>query len=707
MALWSSTLPLERILPAREPKAGMTPAGPSWRTLSPAARIYITTIIGAGVFGLIAFFPRTPPPSLMFAVLLVFACVTSTWKVNLPISVTNGSTLSVSYAANLMSLLLLGAPYAVIVAVAGAWTQCWYKPKEPYPLYRTMFSMAGAVITMELTGAAYVSLGGVTAPFEAADLARPLVAAIATYFFVNTTMVAGAIALTTDRTFARIWREDFLWSAASFMAAGTAGALAAIVVARGSLWKALLMVAPIYLTYHTYRLFVGRLEDQKRHMTEMRRLHDGTIAALAQAHAAEHALATEKHRLAAALEDMTRLEQVRNDLLEREHAARASAEEANHLKDQFLAVVSHELRTPLNAILGWADMLWRGKVDPGLHERAFRTIYGSAKRQAELIEDLLDVSRIMSGKLRLDRTIVNFEDVVRDALQVVQPAADTKDVRITVRTDRSIGPVHGDGARLQQIVWNLLSNAVKFTPNGGRVGVRIRREEDVVELVVTDTGQGIPESFLPSVFEAFRQADASTTRPHRGLGLGLSIVKNLVEAHGGTISAGSGGEGKGATFVVRLPIAVRTDAPAVSAPIESVAHQAETPAPLEGLSVLIVDDDAESLEIEAAHLEGSRARVLSAVSAAQALEVLDRHHVDVLIADIGMPDEDGYALIRKVRARTRDASGLIPAAALTAFAREEDRQLALAAGFQLHLAKPIDGPALVAAVASLARLNVT
>jgi signal transduction histidine kinase/CheY-like chemotaxis protein len=631
------------------------PARPGLRTLPLPAQLYVAGVIALGAIVLVTFYPRAYPQPILFTLLLVAACLTSIWKVNLPISVTNGSTLSVSYAANLMSLLLLGPQHAVVIAAVGAWAQCTYKTKHVDPLHRSVFSTASAIITMAATGVVYGWLDGPKAPAAFSALPKPLVGAVATYFLVNTSLVAGAIAFSTRRTFMSTWGQDFLWSGASFMVAGSAGAFAAVIVARGEHWTAVLLIAPIYLTYRTYHLFVGRLDDEKRHKEEVQRL------------------------------------------LEREQASRASAEEANRLKDQFLAVVSHELRTPLNAILGWADMLRRGTLQEAQRERACRTIYNSARRQAELIEDLLDVARITTGKLRLERNVVDLRDVVRDALQVVQPGADVKNIRVAVDSDPAFGAVYGDAARLQQIASNLLSNAVKFTPPGGAVHVRLTRAGESMQLAVTDTGQGIAPAFLPWVFEPFRQADGSTTRVHSGLGLGLSIVKNLVEAHGGTVTAESAGEGRGATFVVRLPVATPADSNALLA-----GAAAGLPAPtLEGVSVLVVDDDKESREMVAAHLQDSRADVLTAASAAHAFELLQRQHVDVLLADIGMPGEDGYSLIRRLRAIDAPRLATMPAAALTAFARDEDRHRALQAGFQMHLSKPIDAASLVAAVASL------
>ena len=679
--------------------------GLAWRKLPRTAQLYVAAVMIAGAVVFAALLPTTLPDPILFAALLILAGLTSVWKVNLPIPLASGSTLSVSYAADLMALLLLGPRHAMIVAVVGAWMQCTVKVKRPYPLYRTMFSVAAEALTMGATGWAYAISGGTPAPLELAQAAKPVVVTIATYFLVNTGLVAGAIAATSARTWWRVWRNDFLWSGASFMVAGTAGAAAAVVLARGEGWKALLLLAPVYLTYRTYQVFVGRLEDQRRHTLETQRLHKETIAALTLAREAEGALAREKERLASMVSELTRLEQMRAHLLEREQAARSKAEEASRLKDQFLAMVSHELRTPLNAILGWADMLRGGRLEGEAQARASESIFGSAKRQAHLVDELLDVARITSGKIRLDRTVVDLHEVVREALEVVQAAADAKNVRVTIDPDPSLGSIFGDPARLQQIAWNLLSNAVKFTPDGGTVLVRLRRLNNITEMVVSDTGAGIPPEFLPWVFEPFLQADASTTRPFGGLGLGLSIVRHLVEAHGGHISVASGGEGHGATFTVRLPIVAvyneQSPAPADDQPAPAASG---TLASIKGISVLIVDDDAESRGVVAASLQSHGAVVTTAESVPRALNILQSERVDVLVADIAMPGEDGYALVRQLRALDARAAA-IPAAALTALARDNDREQALDAGFQLHLVKPVDARTLVSAVASLARLS--
>jgi signal transduction histidine kinase len=648
----------------------------AWHTLPWAAQSYVGAVMIGGLVVLVAFFPTTYPQPLLFAALTLFSCLTSTWKVTLPIPIASGSTLSVSYAANLMAMLMLGTRHAVLIAAAGVWTQCTYKARRPYPLYRTLFSIAAEVLTMAATGAAFAQLGGNAAPPQFAGIARPLVGAIATYFMLNTALVAVAIALSSGRSIVAVWVNDFMWSGASFMVAGSAGAMAALVVARDEAWKAALLMAPIYLTYRTYEMFVGRLEDQRRHVAEMRQMHQGTVEALMQARQAEHA----------------------------EQAARAAAERANRLKDEFLAVVSHELRTPLNSILGWSDILLRSAADYPRRDRAVQAIYDSARRQATLIDDLLDVSRVTSGTLRLERTAVDLKDVVHDAMQVIQPAADAKDIHVAIDTKAWVGFVQGDAARLQQVVSNLMSNAVKFTPAGGCVRLTLSRSGGAAQIEIADTGQGIAPDFLPCVFEAFRQGDASTTRSHGGLGLGLSIVKHLVDAHGGTVAAESAGPGHGATFMVRIPLAPECLAYPIS---HRSSVDADHDVSLSGLRVLVVDDDEESRLVVAEHLSNHEAVPITAGSASAAYEILRSSRIDVVLADIAMPGEDGYAMMRRLRAGFVPDATVLPAAALTALARQGDRELALDAGFQIHLTKPISPRTLVAAVATLAQMGTS
>jgi signal transduction histidine kinase/ActR/RegA family two-component response regulator len=399
----------------------------------------------------------------------------------------------------------------------------------------------------------------------------------------------------------------------------------------------------------------------------------------------------------------------RERLLESERRARAEAERASSLKDEFLATLSHELRTPLNAVLGWSQLIGRGMVTGDAVREGIRVIERNARLQAQLIEDLLDMSRIISGKLRLDVQQVNLAEVVEAACATVQPAADAKGVRLRKVLDPLAGPVSGDPGRLQQVVWNLLSNAVKFTPRGGSIEVLLERVSSHLEISVHDTGEGIKPDFLPHVFDRFRQADASPSRKHGGLGIGLSLVKQLVEMHGGTARAKSAGEGQGATFIVSLPLApVRhldaAEGQARRHPTAAVAEGSsldDMPS-LSGVQVLVVDDDADARDLLRSVLEAFGAQASAAASASEALEALTRARPHVLVSDIGMPGTDGYELIRQVRQLGAAEGGATPAIALTAFARSEDRRRAIAAGYQMHLAKPVEPSELVTMVASLA-----
>ncbi|EPX57990.1 two-component sensor histidine kinase [Cystobacter fuscus DSM 2262] len=387
-----------------------------------------------------------------------------------------------------------------------------------------------------------------------------------------------------------------------------------------------------------------------------------------------------------------------------EKAARTAAEEASRLKDEFLATVSHELRTPLTAMLGWVRLLRMGGLSGDKRERALETVERNARAQAQLIEDLLDVSRIMLGKLKLDVVPVEFSSVVAQALEVVRPAADAKNIQVRLVLDASCR-VMGDAQRLQQVAWNLLANAVKFTPPSGQVWVEMARRGALVHLTVTDTGEGISPDFLPHVFERFRQADGSTTRRFGGLGLGLSIVRHLVEMHGGTVAVASEGVGRGATFTVDLPEASSSRRANTPLPgdtrLERARASESCPPELVGLHVLVVEEDADTRELLRTWLESCQARVSVAASAREALEALARLSPDVLLSDLEGPGGEGEALIRWVRSLPLEAGGGIPAAALTAFALAEDRTRVLRAGFNSHVPKPVDPLELFAVLASL------
>ncbi len=392
-------------------------------------------------------------------------------------------------------------------------------------------------------------------------------------------------------------------------------------------------------------------------------------------------------------------------LFEMTQRERARAEEANHTKDEFLATVSHELRTPLNAILGWTVMLRSGSMSEEKRARAIETIERNARSQTQLIEDLLDISRIISGKLRLSVSPVQPHSILEGAIETIRPAAEAKGVRLQPVLDTNAGPIMGDPERLQQVVWNLLSNAVKFTPKGGRVQVRLQRVGSDIEITISDTGRGMRVEFLPYVFERFRQADMGIARSHGGLGLGLAISRHLVELHGGSIEALSPGEGLGSTFVVRLPLAPLSSTSIERQP-EPAASQSSNdlpcPAEINGLRVLIVEDEQDARDLMASVLEGCLARVTTAGSAAEALEMIRQDPPDVLVSDVGMPGESGYDLIRKVRHLPPEQGGRTPAVALTAYARMEDRTRALMMGFDMHVPKPIEPSELLVVIAHLA-----
>ncbi|HYE14116.1 MAG TPA: ATP-binding protein [Pyrinomonadaceae bacterium] len=390
-------------------------------------------------------------------------------------------------------------------------------------------------------------------------------------------------------------------------------------------------------------------------------------------------------------------------LLRFETRAREFAEESNRMKDEFLATLSHELRTPLTAVLGWAQMLRTGRLDERAAATALEVIERNARTQQQIVDDLLDSSRIITGQLRFEPQPTDVRAVVEAAADTVRPAAAAKRIKLETRFDPRSCLVMGDAGRLQQVVWNLLSNAVKFTPAGGEVAIGVEPAGAHVRVTVSDTGQGISPNFLPYVFDRFRQGDQSTTREHGGLGLGLAIVRHLVELHGGTVRAESEGAGMGSRFTIELPALGAAGGDGGREAAVEAKGSARQRAILDGLRVLVVDDDRDALDLVRVVLEQGGADVVAAESAAQALCALEAGaRPEVLVCDIGMPGEDGYSLLRKVRALGRELGGAVPAVALTAYAGEADRALALAAGFQLHMPKPIDPSALVSAVARLA-----
>jgi signal transduction histidine kinase/DNA-binding response OmpR family regulator len=421
----------------------------------------------------------------------------------------------------------------------------------------------------------------------------------------------------------------------------------------------------------------------------------------------------EKERLLVS-EKAARLEaeqaqEVSAQLLVREKDARAQAEAANRLKDDFLATVSHELRTPLNSILGWVQLMLTGTFDGAQSSRALHTIERNTKALAQIIEDLLDVSRIISGQLRLDVRPIELGPIIAAAFDAIRPGVDAKGIRLKISLDDSVGAILGDPNRIQQVVWNLLSNAAKFTPNGGEVEVKLDRGESSARITVADSGEGINEEFLPHVFERFTQADSSFARVHGGLGLGLAIVRHLVEMHGGSVAADSRGKGKGAVFTVSFPLLNGQSQAAFTSRrlMDEVASEIEESQDLAGLRVLIVDDEPDARDVLVAILEQRGAEVISTATVEDALSSLSETSngsvPDVLVSDIGLPGEDGLDLISRVRALKPEQGGSIPAIALTAYARAEDRARVLAAGYHRHVAKPVEPSVLAIMIASLAR----
>ncbi|MEH1930794.1 hybrid sensor histidine kinase/response regulator [Nostoc sp.] len=396
----------------------------------------------------------------------------------------------------------------------------------------------------------------------------------------------------------------------------------------------------------------------------------------------------------------------RAHLLELEQVARAKAETANRIKDEFLAVLSHELRTPLNAILGWSKLLQTRALGQAKTSEALATIERNATLQVQLIEDLLDISRILQGKLTLNITKINLESTILSALETMHLAAETKLIEVNTAFAPDVRQVMGDSTRLQQVVWNLVSNAIKFTPKGGKVEVRLEQADDYAQIIISDTGKGISAEFLPYVFDYFRQADGTSTRSFGGLGLGLAIVRNIIEMHGGIVKAESEGEGKGAIFTVSLPL-LPDESPSLTDEQNYPAFLATNSLLLTGLRVLVVEDDDDSRDFITFVLEQDGAFVIAVSSAFEALQTLAEVKPDVLVSDIGMPDMDGYMLIHQVRTWTAEQGGEIPAIALTAFARNDDQQEALKAGFQLHLSKPLNPEELIAAIVQLLETKVS
>jgi signal transduction histidine kinase/ActR/RegA family two-component response regulator len=622
---------------------------------------------------------RLDLPFLILALLVV--TVSSSVVIRIPL-ISGGITVSDTFI--FLTMLLYGGEAAVLLAIADGLCASLRISRKPRTILFNSAVMACSVFitvwTLRTCFGTIIELprAGYTGSFIGAIWVMAL-----TQYLTNSGLVAVEKSFKTEQPFWKTWRSFYLWTSITYIAGASAAGLIAKLIGTFGFYAVTLtapIVAIIYLTYRTYQRNIEASQDQ---------------AAQAERHVRE---------LNHYLMELKRAEEERDGLLDRERHARAEAEAANRIKDEFLATLSHELRTPLSSILGWANLLRAGNVDAPSSAQGLEVIERNAQNQRQLIDDLLDVSRIITGQLRLDVRQVDLNQIVADAVEVVGPAANAKRIHISCRFYPESCHVSGDAVRLQQVVWNLLVNAVKFTPEGGRIEVKLEEIERRVRVSISDSGQGITPQFLPHVFDRFRQADGTTTRAHGGLGLGLAIVRHLVEAHGGTVTAESKGAGRGSIFFFSLPLpAASLKASEPSSDLLESQRRNGAGTSLRGVRVLVVDDDTDARQMISAVLRRSGAEVRDCGSVGEAMTALPQWRPDVLMSDIGMPYEDGYDLIHKVRALTDELGGRVPAAALTAYARDEDRKRAIAEGYQLHVAKPASSAELVAAVATLAK----
>ncbi|HEV2863636.1 MAG TPA: ATP-binding protein [Pyrinomonadaceae bacterium] len=645
------------------------------------ARPYMWSVIALGAPVILYSASRLPLARLDLNFVILAAMVAVGSRVAVPITRVSGR-ITVSDTFVFLSMLLYGGEAAVVLAaVEGVCSTLWISKRALTIVFNAAVLACSAFVTVCALRLGFGSIVALAQDGYSANLLAAICVMALAQYLANTILIAGEKSFKLDAPFWKTWKTYYLWTSMTFLAgASAAGITSQLVRAFGfpAVFTTVPIIAVIYLTYQT------NLKNIEA--------------------AAAHAEQAERHvkELSLYIEELKQSEEEREKILLREQAARSEAEAANRLKDEFLATLSHELRTPLTAIVGWVGLLRAEEYDRDVVAEALETIERNARSQSQLIDDLLDVSRIISGKLLLDVKETDLSSVVADAIGVVRPAANAKGIEITYTPADGRALISGDAKRLQQIAWNLLSNAVKFTPEGGRVEVSTEREGAQLRLVVRDTGRGIAPDFLPCVFDRFRQADSTTTRRHGGLGLGLAIVRHLVELHGGTVGADSEGAGRGSTFSVSFPaLAPRPCTNEACRGGDAVKRRGGLPTLL-GLRVMVVEDEDDTRLMMSKVIERSGAEVVACASAREALEALARWKPDVLMSDIGMPGEDGYALIRKVRALSAESGGRVPAAALTAYAREEDRQRVLEAGFQMHVAKPVGLGDLITKIADLA-----
>ncbi len=644
------------------------------------AKLYMwSNVVLGSAITLFAIYELSFDPRLDLRFLLLALMVATSSLVAVRIPRVSGR-ITVADTFIFLTLLLYGGAAAIVMSALEGVCTTLLISKRPRTILlnssilATSTFLTATVLTLVFGSPQSIVSGGYSQKFLVAICLMALVQYVA-----NSALIAVEKSYKINESIWQTWKRYYLWTSITYFAGASAAGIIAHLIGVFGFYAVIATVPIILIIFFTYRTYLKNMEASEAQ------------AEVAQRHVAE---------LSRYVSELKRMEDGRSELLQDEQRARAEAEAANRIKDEFLATLSHELRTPLTSLLGWACMLRDSEPDPELLEKGLEAIERNAKVQTQLIDDLLDVSRIISGKLHLDVRPIALSSVIETAISVVRPAADAKSIRLIYTHEPAIAAVSGDSARLQQVVWNLLSNAVKFTPEGGRIEVCLEQEGSHTNLTVSDTGQGINPSFLPRVFDRFRQEDSSTTRDYGGLGLGLAIVRHLVELHGGTVSAESAGLGLGAKFRVKLPaISERIDASVFT---QSGERRLEGRASLDGLRVLIVDDEPDARMIISTLIERTGAEVCACESASEGLEMLEKWRPDVLMSDIAMPGEDGYSLINKVRSLPADRGGHTPAAAFTAYAREEDRKRALEAGYQMHIAKPVSSSQLVAMLALLA-----
>lgn len=641
------------------------------------ARAYMWSLVLIGCAIILVSILRFPSDQInpQFAVLTFLVICSSLIAVRIP-KVSGRITVADTFI--FLTLFLYGGAAAILMSALEGVCTTLLISKRPRTI---LFNCAILASSTFLTATALTAIIGrptqiIGSGFSASFFLAICVTALVQYV-ANSGLIAVEKSFKVDESIWQTWKTYYLWTAVTYFAGASAAAIVASLIKTYGFYAVIATFPIVLIIYFTYQIYLKNIEASAI-QTEVARRH--------------------VEELSTYVAELQRSEEARGQLLLRAQRARVEAEAANRIKDEFLATLSHELRTPLTSLLGWACVLRGPERDEALLNQGLEAIERNARVQAQLIDDLLDVSRIVSGKLHLDVRPLDISSVIQAAINVVRPAADAKQIALEYWAQPGLGAISADPGRLQQIVWNLLSNAVKFTPYRGSIKVRLEQEGTHAKVTVQDNGLGIEPEFLPSVFDRFRQADSSTTRNFGGLGLGLAIVRHLVELHGGTVWADSEGGGKGATFSAMFPLLPEPSPAPLHVSSETNGFDKHT---LQGLRVLLVDDEPEARQIISTVIKRMGAEVKACESAGEALATLVEWRPDVLMSDIGMPEEDGYSLIGKVRSLPRDQGGATPAAALTAYARDEDRKKALDAGYQMHIAKPVSSSQLVTLIARL------